>query len=94
MNYCPNCGNALINGKCPACNYQDKNNIGFNILCFFFPFVGLFLYILWKDEYPVKAKGCGKSALTGFVVCAILIIIIFFITTLVLFNGALHYTQY
>ena len=72
MNFCPNCGNTLINGKCPACNYQDKNNIGFNILSFFFPLIGLVLYILWTDEHPVKAKGCGKAALASVIVNALL----------------------
>ena len=76
MNFCPNCGNTLINGKCPACNYQDKNNIGFNILSFFFPLIGLVLYIIWKDEHPVKAKGCGKAALASVIVNAILTVII------------------
>lgn len=76
MNFCPNCGNTLINGKCPACNYQDKNNIGFNILSFFFPLIGLVLYVIWKDEHPVKAKGCGKAALASVIVNAILTVII------------------
>ena len=76
MNFCPNCGNTLVNVNCPACNYQDKNNIGFNILSFFFPLVGLVLYILWKDEHPVKAKGCGKAALASVIVNAILTVII------------------
>lgn len=76
MNFCPNCGNTLINGKCPACNYQDKNNIGFNILSFFFPLIGLVLYVIWKDEHPVKAKGCGKAALASVIVNAILTVIV------------------
>lgn len=74
MNFCPNCGNTLVNGNCPACNYQDKNNIGFNILSFFFPLVGLILFIVWKDEHPVKAKGCGKAALISVIVNIVLTI--------------------
>ena len=44
---------------------QDKPSIGFNILGFLIPLVGLVLYLVWKNEYPLKAKSVGNAALFG-----------------------------
>ncbi len=43
----------------------DAPNAGFAVLSFFFPIVGLILYLVWNDQYPLKAKSCGKGALIG-----------------------------
>ncbi|MDE5671133.1 MAG: hypothetical protein K2I14_06705 [Eubacterium sp.] len=45
----------------------DKKSTGLNILSFFIPLVGLILYLTQKDQTPIKAKGCGKAALIGFI---------------------------
>ncbi|MCI9641441.1 MAG: hypothetical protein HFJ98_01395 [Eubacterium sp.] len=37
------------------------------MLSFFIPLVGLILYLTQKDQTPIKAKGCGKAALIGFI---------------------------
>ena len=50
----------------------DSNNTGFNILSFLFPIVGLILYLVFKDEKPIQATGCGKWALIGFIVGVVL----------------------
>lgn len=46
----------------------DAPSTGFAVLGFFFPLVGLILYLVWKDKTPLKAKSCGKGALIGFIV--------------------------
>ncbi|MBR1867357.1 MAG: zinc ribbon domain-containing protein [Clostridia bacterium] len=46
---------------------DDAPSVGFGILGFFFPLIGLILYLVWKDTYPLKAKSCGKGALIGFI---------------------------
>jgi phage shock protein PspC (stress-responsive transcriptional regulator) len=51
---------------------------GLGVLCFFFPLVGLILYLVWKDNMPMKAKGAGKAALWGFIT-GIVIYILFVI---------------
>ena len=76
---CPVCG-TLENSNNTTTNYisdssgntQDANNVGLNVLSFFFPIVGLILYLVWKDQYPIKAKGCGKFALISAIVSAVL----------------------
>lgn len=47
---------------------NDAPSGGFAALGFFFPLIGLILYLVWKDESPLKAKSCGKGALAGFLV--------------------------
>lgn len=64
---CTNCGCAV--GGAPVQQYSaDAPNIGLAILSFFIPLVGLILYLVNKDTYPLKAKSAGKGALIGFCV--------------------------
>lgn len=85
MKYCTKCGqeledNAVYCTNCgeqndgPTTNVEDKNSVGFNILSFFIPLVGLILFLVWKKDKPIKAKGCGIWALVGFIVNIILYI--------------------
>ena len=87
--YCTNCGkeldpNADVCVKCGAAvkkvnatNISDSNNTGLNILSFLWPFLGLILYLTYKDKAPIRAKGCGKWALIGAIVSAVLFVISF-----------------
>ena len=72
--FCNNCGKEISDqaAVCVHCGVSTRKIRsgeldgpigGLGILCFFFPVVGLILYIIWKDEKPVKAKGAGSSAL-------------------------------
>lgn len=64
----------------------DAPSGGFAVLCFFFPIVGLILYIIWHDQYPLKARSCGKGALISVIVNVIgsilYIIVIFLIAAI------------
>ncbi len=44
----------------------DDGGPGWKVLSFFFPLVGLILFLVWNNEHPQKAKACGKWALIGF----------------------------
>lgn len=84
--YCRNCGAQIPDESkiCPECGTEqivtvriehpqkevDAPNTGLAVLCFFFPIVGLILWLVWKDQYPLKAKSCGKGALIGVCVSA------------------------
>lgn len=81
--YCKKCGkeindNAVI---CPSCgcatdkyeqknfkNESDSSSAGWAVLGFFIPLVGLILYLVWKDELPLRAKSVGKGALVSVIV--------------------------
>lgn len=57
---------------------NDSPSVGFGILSFFFPLVGLILFLIWHSEYPRKAKSCGIGALVS-VICYVLLICCFVI---------------
>ena len=63
----------------------DAPNTGFAVLCFFFPMVGLILWLVWKDKTPLKAKSCGKGALIGVIVNTVISIlfVIFYVFVIV-----------
>jgi hypothetical protein len=54
-------GNDLFYSK--SSNYDDNGNVGWTILGFFIPYVGLILYLIWKNSRPNDSKAAGKGAL-------------------------------
>ena len=48
-------------------NY-DSTSLGWAFISFLIPLLGLILWLVWKDNYPMKASSCGKGAL----ICVIL----------------------
>lgn len=93
--FCPNCGeqiddNAVI---CPKCGVQikpfttavsDAPSVSCAILSFFLPIVGLILYLVWKDQMPLRAKSTGKGALIGFVVLLLIAITYITVTNIIM----------
>lgn len=80
--FCPNCGyNNAEQAQAPTPVVNDAPSFGYAVLCFFFPIVGLILYLVWKDKTPLRAKSCGKGALIGFIVGVVLNIINIFVLT-------------
>lgn len=66
----------------PYPNPQDIYSGGWIALGFFFPLIGLILFLVWQSEMPNRAKACGKGALIGFCVSvgiSILAVILAFI---------------
>lgn len=57
----------------------DKKSGGFAALCFFFPIVGLILFIVWHDSLPLRARSCGKGALAGVITYVCLVVILYVI---------------
>ncbi len=62
---------------------QDSKSAGYSILSFFIPLIGLILYCVWKDQFPIRAKECGKWALINVGISLFSFITIFFISVLV-----------
>ncbi len=90
MKYCSNCGKE-INEEAAIClncgcytqhktpiSEDDAPSIGFAFLGFFFPIVGLILYLVWRPTSPLKAKSVGKGALIGGIaeVCLYILLIV------------------
>lgn len=80
MKYCSYCGKGLRDEAviCPYCgckapalgtdDEEDEPSTGLNVLGFFFPLVGLILFLVFRDKTPNKANKIGKWALIGFLV--------------------------
>ena len=71
---CIHCGCAVSGGN-SVVDTQDAPNLGFAILGFFIPLVGLIMYLMWHGTKPKQAASAGKGALIGFVVSIVFSII-------------------
>ena len=88
---CPNCGCA-VDGSVKISTKNDAPNMGFAVLGFFFPIIGFILWLVMKDDTPLKAKSAGKGALIGLVVgvvSSIILSVLYGILISVLIGGLL-----
>lgn len=92
--FCDQCGaelNALqqpdagmsapVNG-----NAQDAPSGGFAALGFFIPLVGLILFLVWHDSYPLRARSAGKGALAGVITGVVLVVLLIVIELVIVSN--------
>lgn len=56
----------------------DSGSFGWALLGFFFPVVGLILFLVWKDQKPLTAKKAGLGALVS-VIASVVFTVIYFI---------------
>ena len=92
---CPHCGVATGNGQIKTTAADDRPSGGFAVLCFFLPIAGLILYIYWHDNYPQRARSCGKGALIGVIVSVvgtILYVVVFACSAAMLASSVSGYT--
>ncbi len=93
--FCPNCGREILNNAdvCLGCGVsldklmkkdEGKVSAGWWWLGFFFPYVGLFVWIFSLDSAPKKAKKCGWGALFGTIIPAVLTVL-FYVVCFVIF---------
>lgn len=85
--FCDQCGGELkeitatvapnpLTAVNPQQNPLDAPSAGFAALGFFFPLIGLILYLVWKDNFPMRSRSTGKGALIGFITSVALSIIL------------------
>lgn len=87
--YCKNCGKAIDDNStyCNHCGIRldriaketvsnDRSSIGFAILGFFIPILGLIFFLIYEGKKPKRAKSAGKGALIGLITKIILIIVL------------------
>lgn len=87
--YCNNCG-ARIDNKPNADVSEDSLSLGFAILGFFIPIVGLILFLIYEEKKPKRAKSAVKGALIGFIteiVLAIILVILYVVFAASIFNN-------
>ncbi len=62
---------APVSAYRPGQALDDGKSFGYAFLCFLFPIIGLILYLVWKDTYPLRASSCGKGAIVGVIVSVV-----------------------
>ena len=55
----------------------DSGSFGWALLGFFFPVVGLILFLVWKDQKPLTAKKAGIGALVSAIASVVFMVIYF-----------------
>ncbi|MGS0971700.1 MAG: zinc-ribbon domain-containing protein [Candidatus Izemoplasmataceae bacterium] len=66
---CPICGTKVYDEyqtNHAVNDMPDQYELLWGVLGFFFPLVGLILYLLWQEQKPLVAKYIGLGALIGF----------------------------
>lgn len=96
-NVCSYCGTRLskdsINsGGAPYVNNAGQNQApaqrdegstaGWGVLGFFFPMIGFILWLVWKGDYPKRAKSAGKGALISIIVSVSIGVLVAIITAI------------
>lgn len=95
VRFCPKCGAETTNPNAsPAVKNDDASSIGFAILSFFIPLVGLILYCVWKSDYPLRAKSAGKGALIGVITWVALAIIMVIISVIFAASAFSSFSRY
>ena len=85
---CLSCGVKLDKGKADAKPVQsDSSSAGYGVLGFFFPIVGLILWLIWKDDYPNRAKSAGMGALISVAVNVFIAVFIFAVILPLIITG-------
>lgn len=72
----------------PYARPDDTPNAGWAVLGFFFPLVGLILYLVWKDTMPLRARSCGKGAIIGVVLYVVFLILYIIIVVAIIAQAA------
>lgn len=78
-NICPHCGMRINTNQMQANSPQyygqpqqarndDKSSAGMGCLGFLFPVVGFILWLVWKKDYPLKARSAGIGALVSVII--------------------------
>ena len=89
---CPYCGtsyeqNFNMNYNVKQEVNSESNGICYGIIGFFFPIVGLILYLVWMNERPRAAKSAGIGALINVILGVIFAIIVLIFIFLVGVNS-------
>lgn len=70
---------------------QDNGSFGWAVLGFFFPIVGLILYLVWRTEKPLSARRAGIGALVSVIVGAVFTVLLIVVEVVVLAHTSILY---
>lgn len=71
MKFCSNCGNELFDEAvvCPKCGSAvgkfkavgDSKGTAWTVIGFLFPILGIILYLIWRDDRPLRSESIIKG---------------------------------
>lgn len=70
---------------------NDNGSFGWAVLGFFFPLVGLILFLVWKDSKPLSSKKAGIGALVSFILGVVLFILMFLLLGVAFSTSSYYY---
>ena len=81
---CPSCGTVAEAETQQPYAYApqkplDNGSVGWWFLGFFFPLIGLVLFLVWRNDKPLSAKRAGWGALVGVIVSVVFSILFSFV---------------
>ena len=85
--FCSECGNSVKESSNEV-KQNTGSSIGWGILGFFIPIVGLILFLIWKNDRPSDAKAAGIGALIN-VIMGIVLTILCILLMFIIFAAAL-----
>lgn len=92
--FCSECGNSIKDNtsvkNVEVSNSTSSSSIGWGILGFFVPIVGLVLFLVWKQERPSDAKAAGIGALISVIAYILLIIFMFVLAFTIGFSSTYY----
>lgn len=108
MAYCPNCGKEVNENQdvCLNCgrslNFAQKklvvqeegSTIGYAVLGFVMPVVGLVLFLIWLETKPKASRSAGIGALVGVISSVVLSIVMFILFMILMSLGYMSYENY
>ena len=65
----------IVQRQDAAADPSDRPSFGYAFLGFLLPVIGLILYLVWKDDTPLRARSCGRGAAVGFVIYFLLVLV-------------------
>ena len=66
----------------------QESGAGWGVLGFFFPVVGLILFLVWKDDHPARSKGAGIGALVGVIVSVVGTVLLYVLYFVIMMGAA------
>ncbi|MDR0299717.1 MAG: SHOCT domain-containing protein [Streptococcaceae bacterium] len=73
--------NQLLNN---LSNINDSGSFGYAALGFFFPIVGLILWLVWRENYPQKSRSARNGMITGWITSVALVLVYFVVIAVML----------
>lgn len=60
-----------------TCVKNDSKSFAYALLGFLFPAIGFILFLVWREDRPLRAKSCGKGALLCVVLEIVFVVLIY-----------------